>query len=100
MLPLSQDELPLTRPCPHPPPPTVRSLSSSPTGPVLFSSSRDGTARSWYRPSADAMAIDGESKKEEGGGWVEGVSFTGQHEGFVNAVQWVGGDGEGECSAS
>ncbi|ORY58665.1 WD40-repeat-containing domain protein [Leucosporidium creatinivorum] len=73
----------------------VRSLSSSPTGPVLFSSSRDGTARSWYRPSAAAMDVDGESKKEQGGGWIEGLSFTGQHEGFVNAVQWVGGDGDG-----
>ena len=67
----------------------VRSLASSPAGPVLFSSSRDGTARSWYQ---GAMQEDGKG----GGGWTEGVAFTGQHDGFVNAVEWITGDGEGE----
>jgi hypothetical protein len=44
------------------------------------------------------MEVEGE-KKEGGGGWTEGVSFTGQHEGFVNAVQWVKGDEQGQyCS--
>lgn len=82
---------------------SVRSLSSSPTGPILFSSSRDGTARSWYRPAGNGMDVDGEQPTRDGsgGGWVEGVSFTGQHEGFVNAVQWISGEGEGKwCSLS
>lgn len=72
----------------------VRSLSTCASGPVLFSSSRDGTARSWYRGGMD----EGDG---HGGGWVEGVEFGGQHEGFVNAVQWVSGEGEGElCCGS
>lgn len=29
-----------------------------------------------------------------GGTWLPGVTFEGQHEGFVNACTWVAGDGE------
>ena len=67
----------------------VRALASSPAGPVLFSSSRDGTARSWYQ---GAMQEDGKG----GGTWTEGIDFSGQHDGFVNAVEWIKGDGDGE----
>lgn len=50
----------------------VRALASA--GAVLFSSSRDGSARSWV-PSAD--------------GWSAGQVYSGQHDGFVNAVAWA-----------
>ncbi|BGO89650.1 hypothetical protein NBRC10512_001497 [Rhodotorula toruloides] len=58
--------------------------------PVLFSSSRDGTARSWIRKGV------AEGMKGVGGGWSEGSVFGGQdsaagHEGFVNAVEWIPG---------
>lgn len=69
----------------------VRSLAASPDGPVLFSSSRDGTARSWYQGEMDQ---DGKG----GGGWTEGLSFGGQHDGFVNAVEWIKGDGQGQSN--
>ncbi|KAL8277995.1 hypothetical protein RQP46_009627 [Phenoliferia psychrophenolica] len=71
----------------------VRSLASSPAGPVLFSSSRDGTARSWYQ---GGMQEDGKA----GGTWTEGLAFTGQHDGFVNAVEWITGDGEGSLATA
>ncbi|GAA5960503.1 hypothetical protein JCM8115_003201 [Rhodotorula mucilaginosa] len=56
--------------------------------PVLFSTSRDGTARGWMcrggQPEGGAGA---------GGRWVEGPVFGGVgsagHEGFVNAVEWM-----------
>ena len=31
-----------------------------------------------------------------GGTWTEGIDFSGQHDGFVNAVEWIKGDGDGE----
>ncbi|KAK4703285.1 phospholipase A-2-activating protein, partial [Phenoliferia sp. Uapishka_3] len=71
----------------------VRSIASSPAGPVLFSSSRDGTARSWYQ---GGMQEDGKA----GGLWSEGVAFTGQHDGFVNAVEWIKGDGQGSLATA
>lgn len=40
------------------------------------------------------MEVDG--KSGGGGGWTEGATFSGQHDGFVNAVEWIKGDGEGE----
>ncbi|GAA6016549.1 hypothetical protein JCM10207_002836 [Rhodosporidiobolus poonsookiae] len=51
--------------------------------PTLFSASRDGSAREWIRSSAS------EGIKGQGGGWKDGQTFKGQHEGFVNAVEWV-----------
>ncbi|GAA6006441.1 hypothetical protein JCM11491_004961 [Sporobolomyces phaffii] len=59
----------------------------SATHPVLFSSSRDGTARSWV-----STAEGGARETTSGGeGWTEGLSFGGAqgHEGFVNAVEWL-----------
>lgn len=59
--------------------------------PVLFSSSRDGTARSWVRTGV------AEGVRGVGGGWSEGAVFGGPegdaagHEGFVNAVEWMPG---------
>lgn len=70
---------------------------------TLFSASRDGTARSWFRSVAsadasDGMQVDGDhgGRNAQGGGaaWRPGVTFEGQHEGFVNACTWVAGDGE------
>lgn len=56
--------------------------------PVLFSSSRDGTARSWRRRAGG---------DEEPARWTEGDVFGGAeggHEGFVNAVEWCSRTGE------
>lgn len=83
----------------------VRSLSSSPhpsnDHPTLFSSSRDGTARSWFRSSSDTV-MEGNSevidKGEGGADWKEGSTFTGQHDGFVNAVKWLKGNPSSEGS--
>ncbi|SCV69419.1 BQ2448_2439 [Microbotryum intermedium] len=80
----------------------VRSLSSTTsTDPctTLFSSSRDGTARSWTRSSNSHSQVDEHSSSStstataSGGSWKEGVVLEGHHQGFVNAVQWfkVGG---------
>lgn len=68
--------------------PSLRSTSTSPsnyspTTPYIFSSSRDGTARSWTRADDPAAAKGG-----QGGGWNEGSVFT-EGEGFVNAVEWL-----------
>lgn len=79
----------------------VRSLSStssssSTDNPILFSSSRDGTARSWYRntnQSEEDVNMDG--KGGTGGGWRDGIIFEGSHDGFVGAVQWIGDEGNG-----
>ena len=57
----------------------VRALSSRSIGEssaVLFSSSRDGTARSWV--------TGGESAD-----WREGPIFSEQHDGFVSAVEYI-----------
>ncbi|GAA5938439.1 hypothetical protein JCM3775_000892 [Rhodotorula graminis] len=65
---------------------TTRMLHSyNASVPVLFSASRDGSARSWITRPGDAAA---------GPGWSEGQLFGGQetatgHEGFVNAVEWT-----------
>lgn len=57
--------------------------------PVLFSTSRDGTARGWVCRGGQAQQDGGAA----GGGWVEGPVFGGVgsagHEGFVNAVEWM-----------
>lgn len=83
----------------------VRSISSSPKGPIIFSSSRDGTARSWYRESeqqqqeGEDSTMDGNGGKEgegTGGGWKEGIVFQGSHDGFVGACQFVGDEGNGK----
>lgn len=81
----------------------VRSISSSPKGPIIFSSSRDGTARSWYRESSEQdgedSAMDGEGGKGSegiGGGWKEGIVFQGSHDGFVGACQFVSDEGNGK----
>lgn len=64
----------------------VRALvsTSSTTSPRLFSASRDSTARSWCR-------ADSQGKGE----WHQREEYTG-HDGFVNAIAWVGGDEQGE----
>ncbi|GJN88517.1 hypothetical protein Rhopal_001483-T1 [Rhodotorula paludigena] len=65
------------------------------TRPVLFSASRDGTARSWVRRGA------AEGVRGVGGGWADHATYGGAdaqsgHEGFVNAVEWLGGGDEAE----
>ena len=63
------------------------------TQPVLFSSSRDGTARSWVSAAiARSDSGGGATGRSSGGeGWTEGLTFGGAqgHEGFVNAVEWL-----------
>lgn len=57
----------------------VRALSARPIGEssaVLFSSSRDGTARSWVSSGSTAN-------------WREGPLFSEQHDGFVGAVEYI-----------
>ncbi|KAM0753585.1 PFU-domain-containing protein [Meredithblackwellia eburnea MCA 4105] len=56
----------------------VRALVASPQS-ILFSSSRDATARSWVHSSK---------------GWEEGFTFTGQHDGFVNSVEFFTQDAQ------
>ncbi|KAK4058761.1 hypothetical protein OIO90_000206 [Microbotryomycetes sp. JL221] len=72
----------------------VRAVTASPLGPTLFSSSRDGTARCWIRSGTNGDASSS-SSGGNGGGWSAGLQFSGQHEGFVNAAQWIPGDGQG-----
>lgn len=74
----------------------------SSTHPVLFSSSRDGTARSWI---SSVTAQSGSAQEEAGDrsgaeGWTEGLTFGGSqgHEGFVNAVEWLPGTAGGNES--
>ncbi|GAA5851353.1 hypothetical protein JCM9279_001114 [Rhodotorula babjevae] len=60
--------------------------------PVLFSASRDGSARSWITRASDGDAASGAR-------WTDGQLFGGQetatgHEGFVNAVEWTSQTGE------
>ena len=59
--------------------------------PVLFSTSRDGTARGWVCRGGQQAQLEGGGAG--GGGWVEGPVFGGVgsagHEGFVNAVEWM-----------
>ncbi|GAA5931392.1 WD repeat PLAP family protein [Sporobolomyces koalae] len=74
------------------------SSTYSPARPVLFSSSRDGTARSWV-PTSQFQAAAGEASTASGGpGWTEGLTFAGGagHEGFVNAVEWLPSLGQDE----
>ncbi|GAA5926962.1 hypothetical protein JCM10213_005536 [Rhodosporidiobolus nylandii] len=59
--------------------------------PHLFSSSRDGTARSWICQSSGAAAAGA------GGQWTEGSTFS-EGEGFVNAVEWLSAE-EGNTEA-
>ncbi|GAA5900258.1 WD repeat PLAP family protein [Sporobolomyces salmoneus] len=75
---------------------SLSSNSSSPysaTHPVLFSSSRDGTARSWLSTTTAQSGAGGGGAQVSSGerGWTEGLSFGGAqgHEGFVNAVEWL-----------
>ncbi|GAA6061577.1 hypothetical protein JCM10212_004327 [Sporobolomyces blumeae] len=85
------------------PPPASSSTSStaspspySAAHPVLFSTSRDGTARSWISTSGSTAESDREGTAQSGGqGWTEGSTFGGAagHDGFVNAVQWMPGQG-------
>ncbi|GAA5947309.1 hypothetical protein JCM3765_001619 [Sporobolomyces pararoseus] len=79
--------------------------SSSPystTHPVLFSSSRDGTARSWISSVTAQNGSGGEGAAGRSGveGWTEGLTFGGSqgHEGFVNAVEWLPGTAGGSES--
>lgn len=51
---------------------------------VLFSSSRDGTARAWIAGESGSSTQVG-----DGGCWTEGPVFGGQHDGFVNAVEYI-----------
>ncbi|GAA5868266.1 hypothetical protein JCM1840_005619 [Sporobolomyces johnsonii] len=87
-------------------PPPFASSSSSSGGPstspysaahpVLFSSSRDGTARSWLS-AGSAASSGGQGDASSGGAvWTEGLTFGGAagHEGFVNAVEWAPGGGD------
>ncbi|KAM0792413.1 hypothetical protein ACM66B_005091 [Microbotryomycetes sp. NB124-2] len=64
----------------------VRAVTASPLGPTLFSSSRDGTARSWFQAGAGSEEASGE--------WTAGLQFS-QHDGYVNAAQWLPGEGSG-----
>lgn len=59
----------------------VRCVSSSPLNSIVFSSSRDGTARSWI-PTPNAQS---------GSRYSAGPAFTGQHDGFLNACCWIAG---------
>jgi phospholipase A-2-activating protein len=62
----------------------------------LFSSSRDGTARSWVSATAGQSGTGGAGEGDASGGegWTEGLTFSGAqgHEGFVNAVEWLPGN--------
>mgnify|MGYP002477698547 CR=1 FL=1 len=75
---------------------TTRMLHSyNASVPVLFSASRDGSARSWLRRGGGG----GEGDAASGPGWSEGQLFGGAetaagHEGFVNAVEWTSQTGE------
>ncbi|BGP38000.1 hypothetical protein JCM10449v2_001927 [Rhodotorula kratochvilovae] len=74
---------------------TTRSAHSYNAGcPLLFSASRDGSARSWVARATDDGA------RGSGGGWTEGTVYGGAegstgHEGFVNAVEWTPRTGDG-----
>ncbi|GAA5992026.1 hypothetical protein JCM11641_003144 [Rhodosporidiobolus odoratus] len=72
------------------PSPTSTTASSYSTQqPHLYSSSRDGTARSWIAQPCSAESEGGSgSESGSGGGWVQGSTFK-EGEGFVNAVQWL-----------
>lgn len=90
-----------------PPSPSSNSHPYSPAQPVLFSSSRDGTARSWISTGTEqGRGSDGEpagqASTSGGQGWTEGLTFGGAqgHEGFVNAVEWLPGTGEVESGES
>ncbi|CEQ39924.1 SPOSA6832_01481, partial [Sporobolomyces salmonicolor] len=64
--------------------------------PVLFSASRDSTARSWLC-AGGAGSGGGQGDAPSGGAvWTEGLTFGGAagHEGFVNAVEWAPGGGD------
>ena len=89
-------------------PNSTSSNSSSPystSHPVLFSTSRDGTARSWVSASTQQGGEGGQgstSSTSGGEGWTEGLTFGGGsgHEGFVNAVEWLPGSGDQEAGMS
>lgn len=85
-------------------PNSTSSNSSSPystTHPVLFSTSRDGSARSWVSASSQQGGQGGQGSTSNSGGegWTEGLTFGGGsgHEGFVNAVEWLPGSGDDEA---
>ncbi|GAA6054564.1 hypothetical protein JCM3770_006034 [Rhodotorula araucariae] len=77
---------------------TTRSVHSYNAGrPILFSASRDGSARSWFSRPTDTAS------RGTGPAWTEGTVYgaaqgSSGHEGFVNAVEWspqTGEDAEG-----
>ena len=59
----------------------VRSLASD-VASRLFSTSRDGTARSWSQHG---------TREGTTGGWAQERVFEGYSTGFVNSVAWLGG---------
>lgn len=65
----------------------VRCVTASPEG-VVFSASRDGTARSWF-PSAAS-----------GSRYGAGPTFAGHHDGYINACKWIAGPEGGACPRS
>ncbi|GAA5833163.1 hypothetical protein JCM11251_005165 [Rhodosporidiobolus azoricus] len=80
--------------------PSTSSTSYSAQQPYLFSSSRDGTARSWILNSgATAAAAAGGGEATQG--WREGSVFSENEggKGFVNAVEWLPSSVEGNAEA-